>query len=259
MATEQVIEQVAEVAEKAAEHLEEAAVVTRRINPKIIGYSVVGLSVGIVVGFAVGYRWNRSKIRAEAFKQSEKEVEEIREMYRESSESIKIATGKPPLDEVIEERGYGDAIIKEDPRPLPPPVVITPPSVIPPTGPLSREELTKSKNDGWNFPRELASRSSDRPYIIHQDEYGEDREAYSSSVLTWYAGDEVLTDEDEEVMADPDAIVGLENLDKFGHGSDDVRVVFIRNEHLQMEYEVCLVLNSYASEVQGINDDEQPH
>ena len=251
MATEQVIEQVAEVAEKAAEHLEDAAVVTRRLNPKIIGYSTIGLGVGIAIGFAVGYRWNRAKIRAEAFKQSEKEVEEIREMYRESAESVKIATGKPPLDEVIEERGY--LVVEEEERPTRPPVPVAP------APPLSREELTKSKNDGWDYPAELAKRSDDRPYIIHQDEYSENGTEYKQETLTWYASDEVLTDEDEAPMENPDAIVGMENLDKFGHGSDDVRVVFIRNDLMQMEYEVCLVLNSYASEVQGINDDEQPH
>ena len=256
MATEQVIEQVADVAEKAAGHLEEAAIVTRRLNPKMIGYSAIGLGVGIAVGFAIGYRWNRAKIRAEAFKESEKEVEQIRELYRQSAESIKIAKEKPSLDEVVEERGYAveithpDRIVLEEPRPTRPPVPVTPPR------PLTREELTKSKNDDWNYPEELASRSRDRPYVIHQDEYAEQEPEYKQAVLTWYSVDGVLTDEDEAPMEDVDETVGLDNLDKFGHGADDVRVVFVRNEHLKMEYEICLVINSYAEEVQGLRDDD---
>lgn len=263
MATEQVIERVAE---NVAENLEGAADVTRKLNTQGIGWGFVGLGVGVVVGFYFGRRWNREKIRAEVFKQSEKEIEAIRRFYQEKSEAVKIVQTKPDLDEVVEEKGYVEPVppapsIVQPPRPTQPPVPVQEPPVLPrrdftPGGVAKRHvEREKDKNEHWDYGLELQHRTNTHPYIIHQDEHAHNEEGYTQETLTYYAVDAVLTDEDEQPIDLPDATVGLENLSKFGHGSDDYHVVYIRNDALETDYEVCLLAASYAETVQGQSND----
>jgi hypothetical protein len=254
MATEQIVERV-------AENLEEAAVVTRRLNTQAIGMGVVGLGVGVAIGFFFGYRWNKEKIKAETFKESQKEVEKIREFYREQAESVRvIPSAKPELDEVVEERGYAQLDTRPE-RPTRPPVPVLEPSVLPrrdftPGGLAKRHvEREKDKNDGWDYGIELTKRTTDRPYIIHQDEYAQKEEGYEQTTFTYYAVDAVLTDEDESPVDDPEGSVGLDNLGNFGHGADDYHVLYVRNDRLEIDYEICLVAASYRETVQGLSND----
>lgn len=247
MATEQAVEQVVETV---AENLEDAAVVVRHINAQRIAYSLGGLAVGVAVGFFFGYRWNKAKIRAEAFKESEEEVEKIREMYRDSARVIR---DKPALDEVIVERQYTIPTEEVVERPTRPPVPVEEPAV------TIKLDTGKSKNLHWDFAEELATRSEEHPYIIHQDEYQGNETGYRQEVLTWYAGDNVLTDEDEQPIPDADDTVDLNHMSKFGHGTDDFNVVFIRNDRLRMEYEICRMPTSYEEERQGLTNDDEPH
>jgi hypothetical protein len=263
MATEQVVEQVAE---QVAENFEEAAVVVRHINAQKVAYSLGGAAVGVAIGFFIGYRLNRAKIRAEAFKQSEEEVDKIREMYRDSA---RIVREKPELDDVVEERGYivTDEVVERPTRP-PVPVDDIPPGPTqeriqygapPPKVPTIKLETGKSKNTGWEFDEEIATRSTERPYIIHQDEYQANESGYKQEVLTWYAGDEVLTDEQEQPITNADELVDLNHMSRFGHGTDDFNVLFVRNDSISTEYEICRMPTSYEEEIAGLSNDEQPH
>lgn len=247
MAAEQVVEQV-------AENLEEAAVVVRHINPKIVGYSLGGLAVGIVIGFAIGYHWNRKKIRAEIFAEAEEDIEKIRELYRDSARVVREREVKPDLDQVIEDRQYSTTPHDtEEERPTKPPVVVHEPT------PRIILETGKSRNLHWDQEEELANRSEESPYIIHQDEYIAQEKGYKQEVLTWYAGDDVLTDEQEQPISNADDLVGLEHMSKFGHGTDDFNVLFVRNDRVRMEYEICRMSTSYEEEVQGLSNDDEPH
>lgn len=249
MATEQIVERV-------AENLEDAAVVTRRLNTQAIGLGIAGLGVGVAIGFFFGYRWNKEKIKAEAFKKSEEEVEKIRNFYQSQ---VKVVEAKPSLDEVVEERGYSGEVVME--RPTRPPVPVQEAPVLPrrdftPGGIAKRHvEREKDKNEGWDYGTELANRVTDRPYIIHQDEYAQKEEGYEQVTFTYYAVDAVLTDEDESPVEDPEGSVGLDNLGNFGHGADDYHVLYIRNDRLEIDYEVCLVAASYRETVQGLSND----
>jgi hypothetical protein len=238
--TEQVLEEVAEGLEGAASHFEEAATITRRIDARGVGFILGGLGAGLAIGFYIGYRINREKIRAEAFATSEAEVEKIRELYREQADSVRIAKEKPTLEEVVEERGYH--VEEIDVRPTRPPVPVREPS----EHHFSQHHLAKrtedgekDKNEGWNYPEELAQRSPQQPYIVHQDEFFMNEDEYEKATLTYYAGDDVLTDEDELPVDAPDAMVGLDNLKRFGHGTDDLNVLFVRNDVVRMMYEIC--------------------
>lgn len=258
MATEQVVEQV-------AEGFEEAAEITRRIDPKPVGFLLGGVGIGIIVGFVLGYRWNKEKIRAEIFMESREEVEKIREFYREKAETeaegVKIVRAKPDLEEVVEERGY--TVVEEVPERLTrPPIPVQEPVRSPhyhtPRQVAKRHvEREKDKNEGWDYPAELANRSEEQPYIIHQDEFAQNEGEYSKVTLTYYAADAVLTDEDEDVIRNPDSIVGLNSLNNFGHGADDYHVVYVRNDRLEIDYEICLLAASYEETVQGLTREDE--
>jgi hypothetical protein len=88
------------------------------------------------------------------------------------------------------------------------------------------------------------------PYILHRDEYFDDGKHYTQSTLTYYKGDDVLTDEHDVPIYNYKQIVGPENL-IFGRGSGDENIVFIRNDHLEAEYEIILDQGFYEVEVLG--------
>ena len=227
MAIEAVVE---DVVEEVATNLEEAAAVTRRINAQAVGYFAGGLILGVAAGFYFGHRWNKEKIKAEAFKQSEEEVARIREVYQQRTVVVR---EKPSVSEVIEEKGYST---RTEERPLKAPVpVMDTPLVLP--GSVTYGE-SKSKFEGWNSAEERANRTPDEPYVIHQDEFNHEENGYSHVTYTYYNTDDVLVDEDNIPLPHADLIVGQDNL-KFGHGADDPDVVFVRNDRIEVEMEIC--------------------
>lgn len=235
---------IEEVVEEVAENFDELAEATRSINTTALGYFFVGVGVGAAIGFYLGYRFNREKIKAEVFKKSEEEVEKIRELYQQR---VIAAAPKPSVDEVIEERGYGHSQVTEPPRPLPAPVPISAPPV-------------REQDQGWDYPEEIQARTPDAPYVIHQDEFNSEDPneggfEYEHVTYIYYAGDDVLCEEDNTPLPHADIIVGQDNL-KFGHGADDSEVVYVRNDRLQLEMEICRDLRSYAEEVLGLESDE---
>lgn len=240
------------VVEEVATNLEEAAVAVRLIDTKAVGFMIVGLGVGLSVGFFIGYRYNREKLRAEAFRQSEEEVDKIREMYRESRV---IESPKPDLEEIVEERGYSTTgkTFEEKVRPLKPPVPVLPDASV---EPIVDEKKEKDKDTDWSYPYELSQRSPNTPYIIHQDEFFGDESGYPHVTYTYYVGDDILADEDETVLNNRVTLIGpAEHLTRFGHGADDPNSLYIRNSHLEIEIEIVRDPGTYRQEVQGLEDE----
>lgn len=102
----------------------------------------------------------------------------------------------------------------------------------------------------WDYEVEVASRTSEAPYIIHKDEFfSQEAEGYSQVTLTYYKGDDVLLDEQESPLYDAKRIVG-DNL-IFGKGSEDPSIVYIRNDRLMSEFEVISDDGYYMVEVLG--------
>lgn len=72
------------------------------------------------------------------------------------------------------------------------------------------------------------------PYVIQPEEYGEEL-GYDTQTLTYFA-DKVLVDDLDDVVEDPETVVGTENLkifDEFGASS-----IYIRNDIFKMDYEI---------------------
>lgn len=251
MAIEELTE---EVVNEVATNFEEAAEITRKINTAGVSYLVVGLGVGAAVGFYFGYKFNREKIRAEVYKEAKEEVDLLRTVYLEKTLNATrtdedkdtplqgtVSTEKPPINKVVENLGYQTQVPARE-RPLPAPVPIL-------------DELPENsvETSTWNYEQELLNRSPEAPYIIHQNEYNHSNLHYEKVVYTYYADDEYIVDaEDNRPVHNGDVIVGLDNL-KFGHGSDDVDVVFVRNDIQELDMQICRLNRSYEEEELGLH------
>lgn len=83
------------------------------------------------------------------------------------------------------------------------------------------------------------------PYVISPEEFG-DKPGFDTESWTYYA-DKILTDESDEIVGDPENIIG-DGLDHFGDYDDDS--VYIRNENTKCDYEIL-------KHIRPFNDDEE--
>lgn len=90
----------------------------------------------------------------------------------------------------------------------------------------------------------------DKPYVIPPEEFGE--LGYDIVSLTLYS-DGVLTDEHDNVIEDVDEIVGKDSLNHFGEYEDDS--VFVRNDALEVDYEILADVREYSDIYPGPKED----
>lgn len=106
-------------------------------------------------------------------------------------------------------------------------------------------------NDGgFSLDDELDKKAKGLPYILEAEEFFENESEYSQSALTYFEGDDVLVDERDTPIDNVKRAIGEDNL-KFGCGSKDVNVVYIRNDRLNAEYEVTRSFGKFSVEVMG--------
>lgn len=98
-----------------------------------------------------------------------------------------------------------------------------------------------------------------RPYLLTEHEFMSVEDRNTTYTLTYYAGDEVLADERDEMIDDVEGMVGEWNLKQFGWESDDVdpRIIYILNERSSMGFEILLHDTKYSEEVMGIFPENQ--
>jgi len=126
----------------------------------------------------------------------------------------------------------------------------------------SGELLTKNKYDkahhisddeesDFNYIEEVKYRTEDAPYVISHDEYFQGEKDYTQVTLTYFEEDDILCDEKDSPINDTDNTVGDDNLKKFGHGSKDNNIVYIRNDRVEIDFEVVRSKGNYAKDVLG--------
>lgn len=93
-------------------------------------------------------------------------------------------------------------------------------------------------------PMETTSEIENGPYVISSMEYG-DFEDYQCISLT-YTADGVLIDTDFEQVEDIDETVGKDYEKHFGAYPDDPDTVYIRNDALCCDFEICKDLRTAA-------------
>ena len=135
---------------------------------------LLGFAAGLVVGAVAGIYLAKDKIMADA----KQEIEEVREYYKSKKEN----------KEVKEEQ------VEEQPK-------------------EEKEEYKEIVNNYVNYNKieqpPVQTMLEDTPYVIDVDEFGMEEE-YDTMCLTYFA-DGVLVDDSDEVVEDPDVVVGLDN------------------------------------------------
>ena len=125
---------------------------------------------------------------------------------------------------------------------------------------VEQDALTEWDSDDFIYTEEIKLRSPEKPYILTQDEYMNNESEYEQSALTYYVGDDVLVDERDEPINESDRIVGDDNLLRFGHGTKDNRIVYVRNDRMKMEWEIIQNMGKYTEQVLGFieHSDRRP-
>ena len=116
-----------------------------------------------------------------------------------------------------------------------------------PTNEEVDEYNTKVKETGYfNYSnRNEVVLEKERPYVISPDEFGEIEE-YETRSLVYYS-DKILTDDDNNIIDDVEDVVGCDSLNHFGEYEDDS--VFVRNDHLMIDYEILLDQRRYFQSI----------
>lgn len=249
-----------EVVDKVVEETDHISEVSGRLSGREFRLFMAGVVVG-GIGVAVGAAINERRLRQKYSQLAEDEIDQMREHFRARTVARE---EKPPLEElqgVVEDAGYSSKT--ED---------YTKASEVISEAFLEKDENLEEENipfnvfrdqveaevqgDGWDYATELERRKgATSPYVIHEDERGE--LDFSETEFTYYDGDDVTCDAENRIISNPEAILGSDFREKFGHGSNDPTAVFIRNGMIAADIEVSLMPGMYYSvEVQGLAEAE---
>lgn len=250
MANEQLIEKAADEIEEVAYRVEDVAEATRRLTGREVGFFIAGAGIGVAIGFTVGYRIAEKRLQTKYSKLAEDEISEMRDHYQKKTVA---AQEKPPIDVVVEERRYDEAeqeAIDEANAQFPAEETIT---LVPATPEAIAEAVKENvfNTDEWDYAVEVKSRRPDVPYIIHYDEFTTNESGNEQMAYIYYEQDDALVDTTSQIqIEDMDEVIGLGNLGKWGHGSPhDENVVYIRNEHLSLDFEISRDPGSYEATI----------
>ena len=182
-------------------------------------------AAGVVAGAVAGAYLVKDKVMADA----KQEIEEVREYYKSKKESKKEETvEEQPVEEVKEEKEY-------------------------------KTIVENSGYVNYNKPEQVTQHSvlEDEPYSIDPEEFGDkEEEGWDTMTLTYFA-DGVLTDDTDEVVEQPEVVVGLDNL-KIFEEFPDATCVYVRNETWRTDFEI-LKDDWKWSDLQEPQVEKKPH
>lgn len=87
---------------------------------------------------------------------------------------------------------------------------------------------------------------SSPPYIIDQQTFIEDIDEYEKLSLTYYANENILLDDHQEIVSNSNDLIGADGLSSFGIHDSDPDTIYIRNERLGIDFEVIRILLPYT-------------
>ena len=170
-------------------------------------------AAGLAVGAVAGAVLVKNKVLAD----TKAEVEEVREYYRSARGKVNREDNEEVKEvEEVAKKEYElkDIQVKDEPK----------------TGLTNYSQITKM----YMSKDEFQSPMYDDPFVIDPSEFGENPE-YDTETLTYFA-DGVLVDDVDDVIEEPDIVVGLENLkifEEFG-----ATTVYVRNDIYKTDYEI---------------------
>lgn len=248
----------------------------------------IALAVGLGVGGGVGYYLAEQKVR----KQSEAEVAKIQDLYnrlREEDAAQARADWNPEADDADEDRdvdpeaelaefeekavdlGY---IASDDYTPAKRNPNYIPPEPQYPGDEHFGEDVEEDLIEEVEKMRDIRiinpNRDSDpddvtqwerdpnRPYVITESEFRNDRPDLEKITLSYYRGDDTLCEADGSFIPDQDGTAGNENLHHyFGLASGDENLLHVRNERVGCDFEITLDSGSYQREVLGFDVEDK--
>lgn len=95
------------------------------------------------------------------------------------------------------------------------------------------------------------------PYVISQEEFYRNELDFEQVSVEYYMVDDVLVDERSQPVGDADKMVG-DSVNHFGFKSGDPNIVYVRNEELEVDFEIKRNTGSYSEEVAGFVEDDEP-
>lgn len=229
--------------------------------------ALVLVTGGLLVGGGVGYILARHRLEKQYRDMANEEIASIKDAYKRrykeqpySDPTSTAATLIPRTEEEVElaeaqeiseEEGYTGKIIY-------PKMFTAVEGEIPP----KKQRVVKTEvevvevtiDETFDMP----DPDPDHPYLITVDEYMED-ETFDKITLEYYEEDDTLADEQETIVPDIEGTVGQANLLHFGRGSKDKNVVYVRNQRLRADFEVCRDEGSFAKTVLGLQEDFLQH
>lgn len=268
MDEQQIIEKVEQVSEAATEAAVEAVpeiietVEVVRNNPYILaGVALVAASTGALVGYKVAEK----RLQTKFDNLMDEEIAKTKEHYARMNKVEDYETPESTVEKLVDDeqlerltKVYSgeteegelevttvEAEVNDDEDSVE--VVKT----------TRRNIFVNGKDiEEYDLEAELEKRTDDKPYIITKEEFFENEDELPQINLTYYRGDDVLTDEEDRTIDNADGLIGNENLQKFGYGSKDRNVLYVRNPKIGSEYEIVHSHGKYSVEVLGFSEYE---
>lgn len=281
-AVEEAIDVAADAAEAVAEESTQVAEAMREWSGRDVGLGVFfGLGVGVTAGVFSAYFLMSKRLQTKYEAIADEEIAGMKAHYDSKIRALDNREEKKTLDQVAQELKYAtdgkdgggrvpyhlvgsepdkSQALREDMEQEA--ADEADPNVVVNIFNNNVEDPEIEMEEGWNYEEEVKTRTMEVPYVIHRDEHHEGppgNEEYEKYTLTYFEGDDVLCKEDDSVITDQDEVVGLGNLSRFGHGSGDPDIVYIRNDKLKVDLEVVHSDGKYAMQVQGFQEDELQH
>lgn len=214
-------------------------------------------AIGFTAGTILGNFYAKKRLEAKYAQQAEEEIDEARTYFKTLYKVDELSTPEGALKQRIPGNTLTDVDRADTTAHEGPPIEVL--EKVMKGLKYGNNTLTRNVFDGMSDPgtdhtEEDEARDPMFPYIISMEEFLQNEAEYIQVTYTFYAGDDVLADEEEMPVDEVEKLVGNHNLDKFGHRSKDPRVVYIRNDKLDMDFEILKHDGTYAREVAGIDE-----
>ena len=251
--TEEVVEAVNTAVDVVEDVASDVVTVTRN-NPYILGAVA---AVGVTLGAFGGYLFAKKRLTAQYDHILKQEIDHAKEfyakLYKADEPTVADAVKNRIAPEEQEEVAQAALALREYQGEEGVEIEVEEAEVV------VKEENIFLKKDDFDYQEALEERlenGGERPYVISHVEFMENDLEHEQESVTYFEGDDILCDERDESL-EPAYTVGEDNLTKFGYGSNDNNVVYVRNEKLGIDYEILRSRGKYTREVLGVIDDEE--
>ena len=221
---------------------------------KVLGGFVGGLAIGGLVGYFV----QKKTLEVKYANIASAEIEDVKEHYRlvrkEGYEPPQVTVDIPEkpeeYDQALKDLGYTSddapgtvknifdhaAVSEEYAKSF-----------------EKQEEEDSDVPDSYfsELQEMIEKRNPEEPYVISVGEFQEGDEN-DNVVLTYFEGDDNVVDESNVIVPDVNRLIGEEALTMFGKFSEDKNIVYVRNERLNLDFEIIRDHRSWTDSLLGI-------